>query len=426
MAGRSSTPKRSTATATSETAWSVSSLKPNPHNPRTIHTEAFKRLVESIQRDPEFMRLRPIVVDGRKNILGGNMRYRACLEIGMTELPPDWVVKATGLTKEQRRRFIIVDNAPEGMAGEWDWDILANEWDESELEALGFDLSDIEFGEEGTEGQTDPDDVPELDDSEPPASEPGALYILGNHRLLCGDATSADDVARLLGDCNPLLMVTDPPYGVNYDADWRNHASRTCDAMGNCAIGAGATGKVENDDRADWRDAWALFPGDVAYVWHASTKSPVVAESLVACDFELRNLIVWGKNVLVIGRGHYHHQHEPCWYGVRKSSTASWVGDHKQTTLWQIDKQQKNETGHSTQKPVECMARPIRNHDAPEVYDPFLGSGTTIIACEQLGRSCFGMEVSPKYCDIIRRRWAEFVHGEDCDWQALTPQDLQQ
>jgi len=202
-----------------------------------------------------------------------------------------------------------------------------------------------------------------------------------------------------------VLMVTDPPYGVEYDADWRARAAASGALKCYGKPEKFAVGKVSNDDRADWREAWALFPGDVAYVWHAGVASPVVADSLSACGFERRALIVWAKNSMVIGRGDYHHQHEPCWYCVRKGATGRRTDDRKQTTLWQIDKPQKSETGHSTQKPVECMARPIRNHDAPEVYDPFLGSGTTLIAAEQLGRRCFGLEISPAYCDVIVARW---------------------
>ena len=202
-------------------------------------------------------------------------------------------------------------------------------------------------------------------------------------------------------------MVTDPPYGVEYDADWRNKATRADGSP----IGASALGEVLNDDRADWREAWALFPGDVAYVWHAGSRSHVVADSLVACGFNLYSLIVWGKNTLVIGRGHYHPKHEPCWYAVRKGKTGHWQGDRKQTTLWEIDKPQKSETGHSTQKPIECMKRPIENNSKPGdgVYEPFSGSGTTIIAAEQTGRRCYAMELSPNYVDVAVRRWQNFT-----------------
>jgi DNA modification methylase len=202
-------------------------------------------------------------------------------------------------------------------------------------------------------------------------------------------------------------MVTDPPYGVEYDADWRNKAMRA----DGTAIAGRATGKVLNDDKADWREAWALFPGDVAYVWHAGLFAGVVADSLVACDFKLRSQIIWAKSNFAIGRGDYHWHHEPCWYAVREGKTGHYGGDRKQTTLWQIAKPQKSETGHSTQKPVECMKKPIENNSSPgqAVYEPFSGSGTTIIAAEQTGRCCYAIELNPAYVDVAVKRWQEFT-----------------
>jgi DNA modification methylase len=235
--------------------------------------------------------------------------------------------------------------------------------------------------------------------------EPGQLWQLGEHHLLVGDSTKAEDVARLLDGAKPVLMVTDPPYGIAYDADWRNHALRA----GGGAIGGRAIGKVVNDDRADWEAAWQLFSGDVAYVWHAGLRAAEVQGSLERSGFILRAQIVWAKSTLVISRGHYHGQHEPCFYAVRKGKTGRWAGDHSQTTLWEIDKPLRSETGHSTQKPLECMARPMRNHDAAEVYDPFCGSGTSIIAAEQLGRRCYAMEIDPGYCAVILDRFHRAV-----------------
>jgi DNA modification methylase len=228
----------------------------------------------------------------------------------------------------------------------------------------------------------------------------------GGHRLMCGDATKAKDVAKALAGVQPHLMATDPPYGVSYDAEWRLHAALNGPAA--------AYGKVKNDDRDDWREAWALFPGDVAYVWHSAVHAAEVAESLRAASFEPRAQIIWAKQQMVIGRGDYHWQHEPCWYAVRKGKTGHWSGDRKQTTLWQIDKPVKSETGHSTQKPVECMKRPIENNSSPgqAVYDPFVGSGTTIIAAEMTARACHAIELSPAYVDVAVLRWQAFIGGE--------------
>jgi DNA modification methylase len=209
----------------------------------------------------------------------------------------------------------------------------------------------------------------------------------------------------LLGDVRPLLMVTDPPYGVEYDPSWRNQAG---------AAKTKRTGKVLNDDRADWREVWALFPGDVAYVWHGALHSSTVAESLVAAGFAVRSQIIWAKDRLVLSRGDYHWQHEPCWYAVRKGATGHYNGDRTQSTLWEIDKPQKSETGHSTQKPIECMERPIRNNSKPGelVYEPFSGSGTTIIACERTGRKCRAIELNPAYVAVAIQRWADATGKE--------------
>ncbi len=245
-----------------------------------------------------------------------------------------------------------------------------------------------------------------------------AAHPEGGHRLLCGDSTVATDVERVLGGVKPHLMVTDPPYGVSYDAAWRNEIGpsvngtthRVSSGKTVRANNTGAIGKVQNDDQADWREAWSLFPGDVAYVWHADRHASAVQASVEAAGFEIRCQIVWAKPRFVISRGHYHWQHEPCWYAVRKGSAGHWSGDRSQTTLWQIA-HNKSETGHGTQKPVECMRRPIENNSSPgqAVYEPFSGSGTTIIAGEMTGRSVHAIEISPAYIDVAVKRWQDFV-----------------
>lgn len=208
-------------------------------------------------------------------------------------------------------------------------------------------------------------------------------------------------------------MVTDPPYGVEYDPEWREGAD--------LGVGKRSKGKVENDDRVDWTEAYCLFPGDIAYVWHAGVFTGDVAVNLINIDFQIRAQIIWSKQHFVLSRGAYHWKHEPCWYAVRKGKKSFWCGDRTQSTVWDIannnsfGNSKKEETwGHGTQKPVECMARPIRNHGDKNdsVYDPFLGSGTTLIAAEQLGRKCFGIEISPSYCDVILTRWSNFTGKE--------------
>jgi DNA modification methylase len=234
-----------------------------------------------------------------------------------------------------------------------------------------------------------------------PVSRRGDLWLCGRHRVLCGDATDAGDVARLLEGVEPQLMTSDPPYGVGYDPAWRNRSG---------ASQTDRIGKVLNDDRADWREAWALFPGSVAYVWHGALHAGTVAESLIACGFAIRSQIIWSKERLVLSRGDYHWRHEPCWYAVR--GKANWCGDRKQTTLWQVpSRDQDAATVHGTQKPVELMRRPMLNNSAPgqPVYDPFLGSGTSVIAAETSGRVCLGLELDPAYVDVIVERWQGFT-----------------
>ena len=384
----------------------VERLVPYARNPRR-NDGAVDAVAASIR---EFGFRVPVVVDEQLTVLAGHTRLKAARKLGLAQVP---VHIAAGLSEAQKKAFRIADNRV-GEIAEWDNDMLALELED--LRMADFDLGTLAFDEgeverimaeasATTEGLTDPDDAPE-----PQAeaiTKPGDVWVMGRHRIVCGDSTVQTDVDRALNGVRPHLMVTDPPYGVEYDADWRNKALR---ADGTPSDGR-AVGKVENDDRADWRDAWALFPGEVAYVWHAGLRAREVVESLEACEFTMRAQIIWAKNQFVIGRGHYHVQHEPCWYAVRKGGSGHWSGDRTQSTVWNIDKPRKSETGHSTQKPVECMKRPIENNSSPgqAVYEPFSGSGTTIIAAEMTGRACHAIELSPQYVDVAVRRWQAFT-----------------
>jgi DNA modification methylase len=382
----------------------IGKLIPYAKNARTHSDEQIKVIASSIEH---FGWTNPILCGKDGDVIAGHGRILGAKLLGMTKVP---VIRITDMTDDERRAYIIADNQTALRAG-WDPEILRLEL--GELAANGFDLAPIGFDPVELasllgpqEGLTDPDDVPEVPEN--PVTGPHDLWLLGAHRLLCGDSTKADDVQRLLAGANPHLMVTDPPYGVEYEASWRN------DAAAKGLIGqkksTRAIGKVTNDHRADWREAYALFPGDVAYVWHAGNKAHIVAESLIVVGFAIRAQIIWAKNNMVISRGHYHPQHEPLYYAVKDKGTGHWSGDRTQTTLWQIEKNMKSETGHSTQKPVECMKRPIENNSSPgqAVYDPFVGSGTTIIAAEMTGRCCYAIEVDPAYVDLGIIRWQNF------------------
>lgn len=381
----------------------VTSLVPYARNSRTHSDAQVAKIAASIR---EFGFLNPVIVDGENGIIAGHGRVMAAQKLGLTVLP---VIEAAHLTDAQKRAYVLADNRMALDAG-WDTEMLKVELADLQgagfnLELTGFDLSEIAGFLDKTEGLTDPDSVP--DAPVEPVTVLGDVWQLGRHRIICGSSTEADVVDKVLAGVKPHLMVTDPPYGVEYDADWRNKAFRADGSP----IGGGAIGAVKNDDKADWTEAWALFPGDVAYVWHAGLFAGVVADSLQVCGFKLRSQIIWAKSNFAIGRGDYHWHHEPCWYAVKDGSKGHYSGDRKQTTLWQIPKPQKSETGHSTQKPVECMKRPIENNSSPgqAVYEPFSGSGTTIIAAEMTGRACYAIELNPAYVDVAVKRWQDFT-----------------
>ena len=380
----------------------IGDLIPYARNART-HSEAQVALIAGSIR--EFGFTNPVLVDGSNGIIAGHGRVMAAGKLGLAAVP---VIELAHLSEAQKRAYVLADNKLAERAG-WDVEMLALEV--ADLATLGIDLMDLGFtGRELDEllrqNGADPreDEVPPVPDV--PVSRPGDVWLLGPHRLICGDATDAAVVARVLNGVTPHLMVTDPPYGVSYDPEWRNRAG---------ASETKRVGKVMNDDRADWRAAWALFPGEVAYIWHGALHAAVVAESLEAAGFAIRSQIIWAKERLVLSRGHYHWQHEPCWYAVRSSGTGHWSGDRKQTTLWSIPSgEQDADTVHGTQKPVDCMRRPMLNNSSPgqAVYEPFCGSGSSLIAAETTGRVCHAVELDPAYVDVALLRWQAFTGKE--------------
>ena len=390
--------------------WPIERLRPYARNARLHSDQQVAVLAANMVK---FGWTMPCLISDDGELIAGHGRIMAATQLGLSKIP---VLRLSHLDEDHRRALRLSDNSVADLA---EWDELNLGLEIIDLQTLGFDTDLLGFSPEfldnllraaqgldeadnaSTEGE---DDIPEPPVT--PVSAVGDLWQLGSHRLICGDSTSADVVGRLLGGVKPLLMVTDPPYGVEYDPSWRNQAG---------AAKTKRTGKVLNDDRADWREAWSLFPGDVAYIWHGALHAATVADSLIAAGFAIRSQIIWAKDRLVLSRGDYHWQHEPCWYAVRAKGKGHWAGDRKQTTLWQIaNKDQDAATVHGTQKPVECMRRPILNNSSPgqAVYEPFMGSGTTLIAAETTGRLCYGVELNPTYVDVAIERWQAYT-GEE-------------
>jgi DNA modification methylase len=398
--------------------WRVDRLIPNDANPRTHSPEQVGQIVASIR---EFGFVNPILVAGDGGIIAGEGRFRAAESEGMHEVP---VIVLRHLSEIQRRALVIADNQLALNAG-WDDEMLRDQLAnlqelDFDLDLLGFDAEELTrrlVDDQAAARLTDEDELPDV--PAVPVTRPGDLWLLSpckgtvQHRVLCGDATAREDTMRLLsGQQLPFLMVTDPPYGVDLQPDWREQAGL------NPRTRQG--GKVANDDRIDWSQAWALFPGNVAYIWHAGIHAAEVARGLETCGFQIRSQIIWLKQHFAISRGAYHWRHEPCWYAVRQGQTGRWRGGRKQTTVWEIpnlnpfggdDATENAATGHSTQKPVEIMRRPILNHTrkGEACYDPFLGSGSTLIAAESSGRICFGIDIDPSYVDVAVLRWQQYT-----------------
>jgi DNA modification methylase len=398
------------------------------NNPR-LHSEAdLDKIAASIRK---WGWTNAVLVDEQGVLIAGHARVGAAARLGLKSIP---VIVARGWSDEEKQGYRLADNELAARSS-WDPDLLRSElrdlkFNGFNLELTGFEpdrLEDILAGLRSS-GLTDPDSTPEVPAN--PVTGSGDVWLAGDHRVGCGDSTSAADVAQVLDGSQPHLMITDPPYGVGYDPSWRAGRGQS---TGNLA-----RGKVLNDDRADWREAYALFPGDVAYAWHGALHGDIVAAGFTSCGFRLRAQIVWAKQHFTLSRGDYHWKHETCWYAVREGKPSHWRGDRTQTTVWEIannnpfgNQQREQSWGHGTQKPVECMRRPIVNNSRPgqAIYDPFLGSGTSLIAAEMSGRICYGLELNPAYVDVIVRRWQLFtgraaIHqasGQSFDERADSP-----
>jgi DNA modification methylase len=348
----------------------ISDIKLNPNNPRLIKDDKFKKLVQSIKDFPEMLDIRPIVVNQDMIILGGNMRYRACKEAGIKEIP----VIITDLSEEKQREFLIKDNT---SGGEWDWDMIANEWDTEELIEWGLDIPVFNIEDAGT-AEEDDFDVP--DGGIETDIVLGDLFEIGEHRLLCGDSININSVEKLLDGNKVDMLFTDPPYNVGF-----NGRSGKFDVIENDDL------KTEDFDKfiEEFSQTVHTLQIPIKYIW-CNWKFYGTLQK----HFELNACIVWAKNVFGLGRG-YRHQHEFCFFEGKLDE-----GINNESDLWQIKKDSKYM--HPTQKPIELSARALGNHKkAKNILDLFGGSGSTLAGVHQLKRKGFVMELDPKYCQVI-------------------------
>lgn len=368
----------------------ISELKKNPNNPRLIKDDKFKKLVTSIENFPKMIELRPIVVDAEMVVLGGNMRLAALKELKYKEIPDNWVKRADDLTEEEKKQFIIKDNV--GF-GEWDWDILANEWDNEQLEEWGLDLPDWSVSQ--LEAQEDDYEIPDEIKTDIIL---GDLFEIGEHRLLCGDSTQTDTFEKLMQGEMADMVLTDPPYNVSYQGKTKDALTIENDRMSNGAF---------YEFLYDFYSAQTTVvkKGSAIYVWHASSEIINFAKAMVDAGWLLKQQLIWVKNSMVMGRQDYQWRHEPCLYGWLDGASHNWYSDRKQTTIINYDKPSRNGE-HPTMKPVGLFGYQIENSSkiGDIVIDAFGGSGTTMIACEQLKRKARIIEFDPKYCQVIINR----------------------
>lgn len=349
----------------------INAVKLNPNNPRIIKDDKFKKLVQSIKDFPEMLNIRPIVVNKDMIILGGNMRFKACKEAGLKEVP----IIITDLSEEKQREFLIKDNT---SGGEWDWEVLANEWDVEELESWGLDVPELEVPQ-FLEAEEDDYEVPNEIQTDIVL---GDLFEIGEHRLLCGDSTCSDTVAKLMNGEKADMVFTDPPYNIDYQGvkDKRD--------------------KIANDKMSDEDFTKFLYDAlninsDTFYVCCSWQYSHLFRKALEDLQKPVKSFIVWDKINPAQHLDKYFKQHEIILYHGKFGGQKTLRGD-----VWQT-KRQKN-TLHPTMKPIELIEMALNdNLDKINIYDAFLGSGSTMVASHQLKRKCYGMELDPKFCQVI-------------------------
>ena len=437
---------------------SLGRFREDPDNVSEATEEEIRRLAGKLKRVPlglTAIRIAYVTDDpgGGCMVISGNKRLRVLKEAYGEdgEVPAEWFADVTAMSEAERHEFRLNANVSDGH---FNLEKLLAQYDQGELQAaMGADaLNALLEGLEEKEkpAERDQDAVPEVEG--PRKSRRGAVYQVGRHRLMCGDSTSSEDVAHLMGGAKAHLLVTDPPYNVDYK---------------------GAAGKIKNDNmgdsefRAFLRKAFSaandsMKDGAAFYIWHADLEGYNFMGAVIDVGWKVRQCLVWVKNALVLGRKDYQCKHEPCLYGWKSGASHKWRAGRKQTTVCELIPEHIEQDGevvrfhvagrvfeikaadlvevvdstvismdkparsadHPTMKPVELFAYQIRNSTDVDdcVLDIFGGSGTTVIACEQTQRRAFVMELDEKFCDVIRRRWAEFTNGEGCDWEALTPE----
>ncbi len=362
----------------------ISVIKPNEENPRFITDQKFKKLVKSIKEFPQMLEVRPLVVDENFMVLGGNMRLKALKSAGVFEVP---IQQVKGWTDDQKKEFIIKDNLG---YGEWDWDIVANDWDIQKLKDWGMDLPDF------------PD--PELDAEEDDYEEPddlkvdvvlGDLIEIGEHRLLCGDSTDADQVAKLMDGDKADMVFTDPPYNINY---------------GNIKHPKFKVRDIENDNMSknDFKsfvqgfvDNIKLYCDGIVYCWSGQGEDGRIMFTVLDEKLHHSTTIIWNKDQFTLGRGKYQNKYEPCWFGWVNSG-KTFTDDRTLTNVWDYERPKRSDL-HPTMKPIKLCENALNHASQKEniVLDLFLGSGSTMVAAHQLKRKCYGMELDPKYCQVI-------------------------
>ncbi len=377
-------------------------LRPNPKNWRK-HPKAQSQALQSVLDEVGYADALIVreTLDGELVLLDGHLR---------ADLTPDATVPVlvTDLNDDEADTVLATLDPLAAMA----------EPDTERLKALVDGLAakaneamtDLLDQMHGLTKDERPDEQPLTEEPEPRAQR-GQVWQLGRHRLMCGDSTSAEDVARLLDGAKPRLMVTDPPYGVDFKPEWRTVAAERGAIKWDAPK---RTGYMESDSQADWGQVWLHSPADVIYSWSAAGKLLVTGGALESAGFDIRAEIIWVKSSPVTSRGPYGYQHESCWYAVRRGSNADWIGPGMVSSIWNIkwdDIVDEEHGGHAAQKPLECMERPMMYHSG-DVYDPFVGSGTTIIAAERQGRVCYAMEIEPRYVDMAIARWEQYTGGK--------------